>query len=55
MVVHPCYYMDMEGGISMDPGFQSNRLSLCKQGFIFAIAHIRGGRNGPTVVRRTGK
>lgn len=31
-------------GISMDPGFQSNRLSLLNRGFIFAIAHIRGGQ-----------
>ncbi len=30
-------------GISMDPVFSSNRLSLLDRGFIFAIAHIRGG------------
>jgi oligopeptidase B len=30
-------------GISMDPWFSSNRLSLLDRGFIFAIAHIRGG------------
>lgn len=30
-------------GISMDPGFSSNRLSLLNRGFVFAIAHIRGG------------
>lgn len=30
-------------GISMDPSFNSNRLSLLDRGFIFAIAHIRGG------------
>ena len=30
-------------GISMDPVFSSNRLSLLNRGFVFAIAHIRGG------------
>lgn len=30
-------------GISMDPYFSSNRLSLLDRGFIFAIAHVRGG------------
>jgi len=30
-------------GSSSDPGFSSNRLSLLDRGFIFAIAHIRGG------------
>jgi len=30
-------------GISMDPSFVSARLSLLNRGFIFAIAHIRGG------------
>ncbi len=30
-------------GISMDPSFASTRLSLLDRGFIFAIAHIRGG------------
>lgn len=30
-------------GHSMDPRFSSNRLSLLDRGFIFAIAHIRGG------------
>jgi oligopeptidase B len=28
---------------SMDPGFSSIRLSLLDRGFVFAIAHIRGG------------
>ena len=28
---------------SMDPGFSSLRLSLIDRGFVFAIAHIRGG------------
>ncbi|MBC8121928.1 MAG: S9 family peptidase, partial [Gemmatimonadaceae bacterium] len=30
-------------GASMDPSFAANRLSLLDRGFIFAIAHIRGG------------
>ncbi len=30
-------------GISNDPGFSSDRLSLLDRGFVFAIAHIRGG------------
>jgi oligopeptidase B len=30
-------------GYSMDPYFSSSRLSLLDRGFIFAIAHIRGG------------
>lgn len=31
-------------GISMDPYFSSVRLSLLDRGFVFAIAHIRGGQ-----------
>lgn len=31
-------------GISSDPDFSSARLSLLDRGFIFAIAHIRGGQ-----------
>ncbi|MDT8304592.1 MAG: S9 family peptidase [Anaerolineae bacterium] len=31
-------------GISIDPGFDSNRLSLLDRGWIYAIAHIRGGQ-----------
>ena len=30
-------------GASMDPFFNSNRLTLLDRGFIYAIAHIRGG------------
>jgi len=31
-------------GLSMDAYFSSNRLSLLDRGFIFAIAHLRGGQ-----------
>jgi oligopeptidase B len=31
-------------GISYDPMFSSNRLSLLDRGFVLAIAHIRGGK-----------
>jgi len=31
-------------GITMDPSFSSVRLSLIDRGFVFAIAHIRGGQ-----------
>ncbi|MFZ1705981.1 MAG: S9 family peptidase [Saprospiraceae bacterium] len=31
-------------GASMDPYFSSSRLSLLDRGFIFAIAHVRGGQ-----------
>ncbi len=30
-------------GFNVDPGFSSNLLSLLDRGFVFAIAHIRGG------------
>ena len=31
-------------GITVDPGFPITRLSLLDRGFVFAIAHIRGGQ-----------
>jgi oligopeptidase B len=31
-------------GITMEPGFSSVRLSLLERGFVYAIAHIRGGQ-----------
>ena len=38
-------FLDAYGayGASRDPAFSSNRLSLMDRGFIFAIAHVRGG------------
>lgn len=32
-------------GITSEPGFSSSRVSLLDRGFIFAIAHIRGGED----------
>ena len=31
-------------GISVDPSFSSTRISLLDRGFVFAIAHVRGGQ-----------
>lgn len=41
---HPLYLYGYGAyGITMDPWFTSNRLSLLDRGFIFALAHVRGG------------
>lgn len=42
-------------GASMDPYFSSTRLSLLNRGFIYAIAHIRGGEDMGRHWYETGK
>ena len=42
-------------GISMPAGFNTNRLSLVERGFIYAIAHIRGGQEKGRHWYKTGK
>lgn len=42
---NPCLiYAYGSYGYSTDPGFSSDRISLLDRGFVFAIAHIRGGQ-----------
>jgi oligopeptidase B len=41
---NPCYlYGYGSYGVTIDATFSSNRISLLDRGFVFAIAHIRGG------------
>ncbi|MCF7801576.1 MAG: S9 family peptidase [Candidatus Marinimicrobia bacterium] len=41
---HPCWLYGYGAyGASMDPYFSTNRVSLLDRGFVFAIAHVRGG------------
>jgi oligopeptidase B len=37
------FYHDFFFQVCIEPEFKSNRLSLIDRGFVFAIAHIRGG------------
>jgi oligopeptidase B len=42
-------------GMSMPAAFETSRLSLIDRGFVYAVAHIRGGKEGGYRWYRTGK
>ena len=42
-------------GITIPAGFSGNRLSLVDRGFVFALAHIRGGKDRGYRWYRTGR
>lgn len=42
-------------GASTEPGFRAHRLSLLERGFVFAVAHIRGGSELGRAWYRNGK
>jgi oligopeptidase B len=53
---NPCYlYAYGSYGVTMDATFSSNRISLLDRGFVFAIAHIRGGGDMGEEWRDNGK